>query len=49
MKIGDIIITKDGIGLIAVPFTDNDALCNGCFFNKSDGYDLINKDLGIDC
>lgn len=35
MKQGDTITTKDGTELIAVPFSDTDAPCNGCFFYKN--------------
>lgn len=37
MKQGDIITTKDGIELIAVPFNDHAAPCNGCFFYREEG------------
>lgn len=42
MKAGDEITTKDGIELIAVPFSDHYDPCNGCFFYREGKCDDAN-------
>lgn len=47
MKQGDTITTKDGTKLIAVPYADTDAPCNGCFFYKMESVMDILFHVGV--